>query len=82
MKRRSRWIAAARFTGLGWYVATAIVAPTLAGAWLDGRVGTAPLFLLAGVLGGTLLAFCGTYRMAKGYLVGGGGSDADRETRE
>ena len=68
MKRRSWWVSAAQFTGLGWYIATAIVLPTLAGVWLDDRTGTSPLFLLAGVLFGVVIAFYGVYRMASGYL--------------
>ena len=75
MKRRARWISAAQFTGLGWYMAVAIVLPTLAGVWLDDRVGTAPLFLLVGVLLGVILAFYGTYRMASTHLTGSQNSD-------
>lgn len=61
----------AQFTGIGWYIATAIVAPTLAGVWLDGKVGSAPLFLFIGLLLGVVAAFYGTYKMASGYLGGG-----------
>lgn len=82
MRRRPWWVAAAQFTGLGWYIATAIVVPALAGVWLDERAGTAPLFLLAGVLAGTVLAFYGTYRMASGYLAGSRDSGRDRGTRK
>ncbi len=80
MKQRSWWVSAAQFTGLGWYIATAIVAPTLAGVWIDGRLGTAPLFLLVGLLGGVVLAFYGTYRLASSYLAGSGDSGRDGET--
>ncbi len=77
MKQRPWWIAAAQFTGLGWWVATAIVAPTLAGAWLDGRIGSAPAFLLAGLALGLAAAAYGAYRMASGYLGGGRSSERD-----
>jgi F0F1-type ATP synthase assembly protein I len=70
MDGRHWWITAAQFTGLGWYIALAIVAPTLGGVWLDRRVGTTPLFLLLGVLLGVALAFYGTYRMSITYLSG------------
>ena len=70
MKRRSWWVSAAQFTGLGWYIAAAIVFPTLGGVWLDDRAGTSPLFLLGGLLFGVVLAFYGVYRMASGYLSG------------
>jgi F0F1-type ATP synthase assembly protein I len=68
---------AAQFTGLGWYIAAAIVAPTLLGVWVDGKVGSAPLFLLLGLLLGVVVAFYGTYKMASGYL--GGGSPEGRD---
>ena len=71
MRRRPRWVLAAQFTGLGWYIAAAIVAPTLLGVWVDGKVGSAPLFLLLGLLLGVVVAFYGTYKMASGYLSGG-----------
>lgn len=72
MRNHPWWASAAQFTGLGWYVAAAIVLPTLGGAWLDGRLGTSPLLLLAGVLLGAILAFYGVYRMAAGFLAGKG----------
>ncbi len=79
MKRRSWWVSAAQFTGLGWYIAAAIVLPTLAGVWLDDRAGTSPLFLLGGLLFGVVLAFYGVYRMASGYLTGSRDSSRDEE---
>jgi ATP synthase protein I len=71
MNSRPWWFSAARFTGLGWYIATAIVAPMLLGVWVDGKVGTNPLFLLVGLLLGLVAAFYGTYKLASGYLGGG-----------
>ena len=79
MKRRPWWVSAAQFTGLGWYVATAIVAPTLAGAWLDGRLGVSPVFLLGGLGLGLAAAFYGAFRMASGYLAGSRDADRDGE---
>jgi ATP synthase protein I len=69
MNGRPRWVSAAQLTGLGWYIAAAIVAPTLFGVWLDGKAGTAPLFLLIGLLLGVLAAFYGIYRMTVTFLV-------------
>jgi F0F1-type ATP synthase assembly protein I len=74
-------VAAAQFTGLGWYIATAIVLPTLVGVWLDDKAGTAPLFILTGVILGVVVAFYGTYKMASGYLTGRSGSHDDDRTR-
>lgn len=79
MKARPWWWALAQFTGLGWYIATAIVVPTLTGAWLDGKAGTAPLFLLVGVILGVVVAFYGTYKMASGYLTGRPGPPDDND---
>jgi F0F1-type ATP synthase assembly protein I len=70
MNGRPWWVSAAQLTGLGWYIAAAIVAPTLFGVWLDGKAGTPPLFLLVGLLLGVVAAFYGTYRMAVTFLVG------------
>ena len=78
MKPRPWWVSAAQFTGIGWYIAAAIVAPTLLGVWVDGKVGTAPLFLLIGLLLGVVVAFYGTYRMAHGFLAESRNSDNDR----
>ncbi len=77
MRNRPWWVSAAQFTGLGWYVAAAIVLPTLGGAWLDGRLGASPLFLLAGLLLGVAAAFYGAYRMAAEFLAGGRKNDKD-----
>ena len=70
MNRRGWWMATAQFAGIGWFMAAAIVMPTLGGRWLDGRAGTTPLFLLLGLLLGVVLALYGTYRMAAGSLTG------------
>ena len=70
MNGRSGWVLAAQFVGIGWYIAAAIIGPTLGGVWLDGRAGTSPLFLLVGLLLGVTTAFYGTYRLAVTYLSG------------
>ncbi|MEX2598404.1 MAG: AtpZ/AtpI family protein [Dehalococcoidia bacterium] len=70
MKNRP-WLASAfQFVGIGWYIAVSIVGGTLGGVWLDGKAGTAPLFLLLGLLLGLGLAFYGAYRMAAVHLTG------------
>ena len=77
MRPRSWWVSAAQFTGLGWYIAAAVVVPTLLGVWIDKKTGWAPLFLLGGLLLGVIVAFYGTYKMASGYLSGGSPKDRD-----
>jgi ATP synthase protein I len=66
---RPWWVSAAQFAGIGWYIAGAILAPTLGGVWLDRKAGTSPLFLLLGLLLGVSVGFYGTYRMAVTYLA-------------
>lgn len=45
------------------------------GVWVDGKVGSEPLFLLIGLLFGIVVAFYGTYKMASGYLTDGSSKD-------
>ena len=75
MNGRPWWVTAAQFTGIGWYMAAAIVLPTLGGVWLDERAGTSPLFILLGILLGVTVAFYGTYRMVASFLTGSRGTD-------
>lgn len=70
MADRPWWVTGLALTGVGWYIATAIVAGTLGGYWLDRVAGTKPLFLLLGLLAGLGLAFYGTYRMLVTFLMG------------
>jgi len=58
------------FTGIGWYIVTAILIGTFAGVWLDRRLGTSPLLLLGGLFAGLVVAFYGTYRMMAPFIAG------------
>jgi F0F1-type ATP synthase assembly protein I len=63
-----------RFAGVGVQYAVTILVLTLLGIWLDGRAGTAPLFLLVFLL----LGFVGaTWSLIHQVL----GSDDKRETK-
>jgi ATP synthase protein I len=53
---------AARFAGVGVQFAGAIVIFFFAGRWLDGRLGTEPLFLILGVFVGAGAGFYSMYR--------------------
>lgn len=77
MKPRPWWFSAAQFTGIGWYIAAAIVGPTLLGVWIDEKAGTEPLFLLVGLLFGVIVGFYGTYKMASSFLTGSSADDKD-----
>lgn len=59
-----KWPYWAEFFQLGWVVALSLLIPLLIGLWLDRRMGTMPVFLIVGVLVGTLSATVGTVRMA------------------
>lgn len=61
----NRRLIALRLTGLGWYVATCIVAGVIGGVWLDKLLGVEPLFTLLGVLLGTVAAFYGLFKMVR-----------------
>jgi ATP synthase protein I len=64
----SRWVAALRLTGVGFYVGACIAGGTLAGLWIDGKLGTRPLFMIGGLLVGVVVAFYGLYRMIQPFM--------------
>ncbi len=53
----------ARLTMIGWFVGVSIAGGALAGWWLDGRLGSAPIMLVIGVLLGIAVALVGMVRM-------------------
>lgn len=58
-----RWVVPAGYLlGIGWYFATCVVLGVVGGKWLDGRFGTAPLFVLLGTFLGLAAALYGGYR--------------------
>jgi len=58
----SRWVAALRLIGVGFFIGGSIVLGVLAGLWLDSRFDTSLLWLVGLILGITV-AFYGVYRM-------------------
>ncbi|MSP78433.1 MAG: AtpZ/AtpI family protein [Dehalococcoidia bacterium] len=56
------WALTLRVTGIGWFIAISIVIGICAGLKLDTWIHTKPLFMLIGLLLGTIVAFYGTYR--------------------
>jgi ATP synthase protein I len=71
----SRWAAALRLTGVGFYVAACILGGILAGLWIDNKLNTRPLFILFGLAVGLAVAFYGVYRMIRPVI----NSRQDRE---
>lgn len=61
----SRWVAALRLTGVGFFIGACIVLGTFAGLWLDGRLNTKPLFMIGGLIIGLVVAFYGVYQMIR-----------------
>ena len=59
----SRWQAALRLVGVGWYVGGCIVLGVFAGLWLDNKFDTKPLLVIVGLILGIVVAFYGVYRM-------------------
>ena len=62
------WLVALRLTGLGWYVATCIVAGVLGGIWLDKLLGAKIVFFLLGTVLGVIVAFWGLYKLLQPVL--------------
>ncbi|HET6478159.1 MAG TPA: AtpZ/AtpI family protein [Dehalococcoidales bacterium] len=59
----SRWTAALRLVGVGFFIGSSIVLGVVAGLWLDSRLNTSPALAIAGLLLGIVVAFYGVYRM-------------------
>ena len=59
----SRWAAALRFIGVGWFIGISILLGVLGGLWLDSKFGTKPLFAMVGLILGLIVAFYGVYQM-------------------
>ncbi len=59
----SRWEAALRFIGVGWFIGISILLGVLGGRWLDSKFGTEPILVIVGLIFGLVVAFYGVYRM-------------------
>lgn len=79
-REREAGVSPAAYAGLGLQFAVAIVAFLYAGQWLDGRLGTSPLFLIVGVFVGAGGGFYSIYR--KLMQVQADVERAEREKRE
>jgi F0F1-type ATP synthase assembly protein I len=63
-----------RLTGFGFYFASCLLLGTLGGIWLDGKFGTRPWLLLAGLALGSVAGFYGMFSMLRPYLARNGRS--------
>ena len=57
------WLLTGKVLGVGWYVGLCLIAGILGGIWLDGKLGTGPLFVFLGLIVGLVLAFWGVYHI-------------------
>ena len=57
-----------RLFGFGWFFATVLLLGLFGGLALDNWLNTKPLFILLGILLGTIAGFYGMYRMVQPYL--------------
>ncbi len=71
----SRWVAALRLTGVGFYIGGCILLGTLGGLWLDNKLETKPVFMLIGLVLGLIVAVFGVYQMLRPLL----GNQQDKE---
>ena len=75
------WAVALRLTGMGWYIAACIVIGILGGIGLDKLLGTQPLFIILGILLGSIAAFWGVYKMVLPIIYGSKNPDTPRKGR-
>jgi ATP synthase protein I len=61
-------LAALGMLGVGFFVAASIILGVVGGNWLDGRLNSAPLFLIIGLVMGVVVAFYGVYAMLRPFL--------------
>ncbi|HUV75539.1 MAG TPA: AtpZ/AtpI family protein [Dehalococcoidales bacterium] len=59
----SRWVAALRLVGVGFFIGGSIVLGVVAGLWLDSRLNTAPILVIVGLILGVAVAFYGVYQL-------------------
>jgi len=71
----SRWVAALRLVGVGFFVGGSILLGVVAGLWLDSKLNSAPIWVIVGLFLGLIIAFYGVYRMILPFM----GNKQDKE---
>lgn len=59
----SRWVAALRLVGVGFFIGGSIVLGVVVGLWLDNKLNTSPILVIVGLVLGIVVAFLGVYQM-------------------
>ena len=72
---------ASDFAGIGFQFAAAVVLFVFAGQWVDRRLGTGPVFLIAGVFLGAGGAFYSMYRKLMAYQSADQGLPAKEDAK-
>ena len=71
----SRWVAALRLTGVGFFIGGSIMLGVFIGLWLDRKFDTEPVLVIVGLVLGLVVAFYGVFRMLLPLI----GSNRDKE---
>jgi len=71
----SRWEAALRLTGVGFFIGGSIMLGVFIGLWLDRKFDTEPVLVIVGLVLGLVVAFYGVFRMLLPLI----GSNRDKE---
>jgi len=71
----SRWVAALRLVGVGFFIGGSILLGVVAGRLLDTRLNSEPTWMIVGLLLGLVIAFYGVYRMILPFM----GNKRDKE---
>ena len=64
----SRWVAALRLVGIGFFISGSILLGVVAGRWLDTKLNSEPLWIIVGLFLGLVIAFYGVYRMLLPFM--------------
>jgi F0F1-type ATP synthase assembly protein I len=59
----------ALFSEIGILLLVTTLVGALAGKWLDGQIGTTPVFVVVGFLGGAAIGTVGIYRLITRFLA-------------
>ena len=59
----------ALFSEIGAIILVTTLAGALAGPWVDGQIGSSPLFIVAGLLGGLGIGARGVYALIQRFLA-------------
>ncbi len=59
----SKWVAALRLVGVGFFIGGSIVLGVFAGLWIDNKLNTSPILVIVGLVLGIVIAFYGVYQM-------------------